>query len=187
MNTTLAIAVAAIVIAVIAIAVAAYLYLKIQRSKHLKSRFGPEYQRTLAETGDRQKAEERLHKLEKRVDSFTIRALAPEERARYANTWQKVQAEFVDTPGAAVDHADELLGAVMSARGYPVNDFEQRAADLSVDHPDVVQNYRAGHDIALRQRRGEADTEALRQAMIHYRALFGDLVDDPGIARARAS
>jgi hypothetical protein len=187
MSTTLAIIIAAIVIVAILVAVGIFLFMRDRQSRRLQNRFGPEYQRAVEETGSRRQAETKLHTLEKRVSSFTIRALAPEERARYVNTWQRVQAEFVDTPGAAVDHADELLGAVMSARGYPVGDFEQRAADLSADHPTVVQNYRAGHDIALRQRRGEADTEALRQAMIHYRALFAELVEDPEIARTKAS
>ncbi|HEY3778696.1 MAG TPA: hypothetical protein VGL35_11625 [Rhizomicrobium sp.] len=185
MNTTLAIIVAAVVVVIVLVVAGVFLYLQNQRSKRLQSRFGPEYQRTLEETGDRHKAEAKLYKLEKRVDSFEVRPLAPEERARYVNSWQRVQAEFVDRPGEAVGHADELLGAVMSARGYPVSDFEQRAADLSVDHPAVVQNYRAAHDIAVK--RGEADTEALRQAMIHYRALFAELVDEPQLAHAKAS
>ena len=185
MSTTLAIIIAVVVVVVALIAAGVYIYMQNQRTKRLQSRFGPEYQRTLEETGDKQKAEAKLYKLEKRVDSFAIRALAPEERARYVSSWQRVQAEFVDRPGEAVGHADELLGSVMSARGYPVSDFEQRAADLSVDHPSVVQNYRAAHEIAVK--RGEADTEALRQAMIHYRALFADLVDEPQLAHAKAS
>lgn len=184
MNTTLAIIIAVAVVILILIAVGIFLFVQNRRSKRLQARFGPEYQRAVAETGDRGKAEAKLYKLEKRVDSFSIRALAPEERARYVNTWRGVQAEFVDKPGEAVNHADELLAAVMSARGYPVSDFEQRAADLSVDHPNVVQNYRAGHEVAVRNHHGEADTEALRKAMIHYRALFAELVDEPEIARA---
>lgn len=185
MNTTVAIIIAAVVVVIVVVAAGVFLFLQNQRSKRLQSRFGPEYQRALEESGGRQKAEAKLDKLEKRVDSFAIRALAPEERARYVSAWQRVQAEFVDTPGEAVGHADELLGAVMSARGYPVSEFEQRAADLSVDHPAVVQNYRAGHAIAVK--RGEADTEAQRQAMIHYRALFAELVDEPQLAHAKAS
>jgi FtsZ-interacting cell division protein ZipA len=183
MSTTLAIIIAVIV--VVAIAVAAFFYWRNRQSKHLQSRFGPEYQRALEETGNRREAEAALHKRETRVEKFDIRALPPEERARYQTSWRRTQADFVDNPRESVSRADELLGAVMSARGYPVSDFEQRSADLSVDYPMVVQNYRAGHDIALRHRRGEANTEDLRQAMIHYRALFDELTAEP--ARAKAS
>lgn len=185
MSTTLIIIIVVAGIAVLAIAVAAYFYWQYNQSKHLQSRFGPEYRRTVEEIGDRRQAEAALHKREARVQKFDIRALTPEERARYTAAWRKTQAEFVDDPKNAVSRADELLGAVMSARGYPVSDFEQRSADLSVDYPSVVQNYRAGHDIALRHRRGEANTEDLRQAMIHYRALFDELTAEP--ARAKAS
>lgn len=184
MNTTLAIIIAVVIVVIVLVAAGVFVYLQNQKSKRLQSRFGPEYQRTLEETGSRQKAEAKLDKLEKRVEAFSIRALAPEERARYVRSWRSVQAEFVDKPREAVAHADELLGAVMSARGYPVSDFEQRAADLSVDHPNVVQNYRAGHAIAAKG--GEADTESLRQAMIHYRELFAELVEEPELA-AKAS
>ncbi|HWE05531.1 MAG TPA: hypothetical protein VG274_02415 [Rhizomicrobium sp.] len=190
MNTTispaLAIVLAAIVIIVL-LATIAFIWWRERRSKQLRSRFGQEYLRTLEEIGSRHEAEARLHRLEKRVESFSIRALPPEEKARYAASWRKVQADFVDSPGEALNRADELLGSVMKARGYPVSDFEQRSADLSVDHAAVVQNYRAAHDIALRHKRGEADTEALRQAMIHYRALFAELVDETDEARAKAS
>ena len=185
MNTSLVIIIVIAVIAVVAIAVAAYFYWQYRQSKHLQSRFGPEYQRTIDEIGNRRQAEATLHKRETRVEKFNIRDLTPEERARYTASWRKIQAEFVDNPSEAVSRADELLGAVMSARGYPVSDFEQRAADLSADYPTVVQNYRAGHDTALRHRRGEANTEDLRQAMIHYRALFDELTAEP--ARAKAS
>lgn len=184
MSTTLIMIVVAI-IAVLAIAVAAYFYWQNRQSKHLQSRFGPEYQRTVEEIGDRRQAETTLRKREMRVEKFNIRDLTAEERARYTATWRRIQADFVDNPREAVSRADELLGSVMGARGYPVSDFEQRAADLSADYPTVVQNYRAGHDIALRHRRGEANTEDLRQAMIHYRALFDELTAEP--ARAKAS
>jgi len=184
-TTTLAIIVVLAIIAVLAIAAAAFFFWQTRRTKHLQSRFGPEYQRAIAETGNRRAAEAQLHERETRVEKFDIRPLAPEERARFVASWRKVQADFVDNPAEAISRADELLGAVMSARGYPVTDFEQRSADLSVDYPTVVQNYRAGHDIALKRRRGEADTEALRQAMIHYRALFDELTAEP--ARAKAS
>ena len=184
MNTTSAILLAVIVLA---LAGAAYLYLRDRRSRQLRSRFGPEYSRAVEETGDRGKAETRLHRREKRVESLAIHPLASEDRARYVAAWRKVQAEFVDNPKDAVTRADELLGEVMVARGYPVSDFDQRSADLSVDHPMVVQNYRAAHDIALRHQRGEAGTEELRQAMIHYRALFDELVAEPKVARTRTA
>lgn len=190
MNTsvspTLAIVLAAIVVIAL-LATIAFFWWRDRRTKQLRSRFGPEYLRTLEEIGNRHEAEVRLTRLEKRVDSFPIRALSPEEKARHVAAWGKVQAEFVDSPGDAVGHADELLGAVMKTRGYPVSDFEQRAADLSVDDPVVVQNYRAAHEIAVKHERGEADTEALRQATIHYRALFAELVEEPEMAQAKAS
>ena len=185
MSTTLVTIIVVAIIAVLAIAVAAYFYWQFRQSKHLQSRFGPEYQRTVEEIGTRRQAEATLHKREARVEKFDIRPLTPEERARYTSQWRGIQANFVDNPREAVSRADELLGAVMTARGYPVSDFEQRAADLSADYPTVVQNYRAGHEIALRHRRGDANTEDLRQAMIHYRALFDDLAAEP--ARAKAS
>jgi len=184
MSTTTAIVLAGIVL--IVLAAAAFLYFRHRRSKQLRSRFGPEYSRALEEAGDRQQAEAWLQRREKRVHSFDIRPLSAEDKARYLASWRKVQADFVDDPTDAVNRADALLGDVMAARGYPVSDFQQRSADLSVDHPVVVQNYRAAHDIALKHRRGEAGTEELRQAMIHYRALFDELVRTTETAHATA-
>ncbi|GGB93636.1 hypothetical protein GCM10011494_10070 [Novosphingobium endophyticum] len=154
-------------------------YMRKRRADSLKARFGGEYERTVKDAGSSHRAETILHEREKRVESFDIRPLSPESRRRYIEEWRKVQTRFVDSPADAVTRADVLLGQVMEDRGYPVADFEQRSADLSVDHGDVVQNYRAGHTIAERHARGEADTEDLRQAMIHYRALFDDLVHEP--------
>jgi hypothetical protein len=165
-------------ILVLAAVVAAVWYLQKRRSDQLRSRFGPEYSRAVEETGDRRKAESRLLDREKRVEALSIRPLPQEERDRFSAQWRKVQAEFVDAPSGAVGHADALLGELMSARGYPVSDFEQVAEDISVDHPVVVENYRAAHDIAVRHERGEASTEDLRKAMIHYRELFEELVGD---------
>lgn len=174
-----------IIAAVLLIGVAIW-YSQKRRSDQLRSRFGPEYDRTVEEVGDPRKAEAHLAEREKRVEKLSIRPLERAERERYAALWRKVQAEFVDDPSGAIGHADALLAEVMSARGYPVRDFEQAAGDLSVDHPLVVQNYRAGHEIALRHERGEADTEGLRQAMIHYRELFDELVqDEPAEEQAR--
>jgi hypothetical protein len=171
------IVVAVIVAAVLLIGVAIW-YSQKRRSEQLRSRFGPEYDRTVEEVGDPRKAEAHLAEREKRVQALSIRPLEHKERERYAALWRRVQAEFVDDPSGAIGHADALLGEVMAARGYPVRDFEQAAGDLSVDHPLVVQHYRAGHEITLRHERGEADTEALRQAMIHYRELFDELVNE---------
>ena len=166
-----------IIAAVLLIGVALW-YSRKRRSEQLQSRFGPEYERTVEEIGDPRKAEADLAEREKRVRKLEIRPLPREERDRYSSAWRRVQADFVDDPSGAIGQADSLLGEVMAARGYPVSDFDQAAGDLSVDHPLVVQHYRAGHEIALRQQRGEADTEKLRQAMIHYRELFDELVQE---------
>ena len=149
-----------------------------RRSDHLRERFGSEYQRQVEEAGSRSKGEADLAEREKRVSKLTIQPLSPADQDRFLDRWTKVQATFVDDPERSVDYADALLAEVMSARGYPVSDFEQRAGDISVDHPNVVQHYRAGHDIALRHSRGEASTDDLRQALIHYRSLFEELVTE---------
>jgi hypothetical protein len=175
-----------VLVVLVVAAVAAVLYTRSRRSRHLRSRFGPEYDRAVDESGGRGKAEANLHKLEKRVQKFDIRPLSTTERDRFVMSWRDVQANFVDNPETAVTRADQLLGEVMAARGYPVGDFDQRAADLSVDHPVVVDNYRTGHDIALRQARGQATTEDLRQAMVHFRGLFDELTSDRQPATAPA-
>lgn len=172
-NTTLAIVV---VIVVALLAVGAYLFMRKQRSEKLRSRFGPEYDHAVQETGDKARAEATLEQRQKRVERLNIRPLSGEDTTRFTDAWTKVQTRFVDDPKGAVTEADQLLGEVMSRRGYPVGDFEQRAEDVSVHHPRVVEHYRAGHRIAVRHARGEASTEDLRQAMIHYRTLFADLV-----------
>jgi hypothetical protein len=161
------------------VAIVALLLSRRGKGGSLQSRFGPEYERTLEELGDKRHAEAELRQRTKRVQGFDIHPLPAEDRDRYVEAWRKVQAQFVDGPKDAVGHADDLLGQVMSARGYPVSDFDQRAADLSVDHPVVVQTYRAAHDTAVRHARGEASTEELRQAMIQYRTLFDELVGQP--------
>lgn len=170
----------AIIIAIIVIIVCALVafYLRRRRTEKLRARFGPEYERSIAESGDRRRAEVQLEKRTERVEKFHLRPLTPEDRARFTREWDRVQAHFVDAPAGAVAEADQLLGDIMATRGYPMGDFEQRAADISVDHPIVTQNYRAAHDIAIRQASGQASTEDLRRAMIHYRALFEDLVNE---------
>jgi FtsZ-interacting cell division protein ZipA len=148
-----------------------------KRSTDLRRRFGPEYEREVRSHG-RREAEAELESRERRVEALDIRPLSREDRESYSGEWRIVQARFVDDPSGAIREADVLVGEVMRARGYPVGDFEQRAADVSVDHPHVVQNYRAAHDIALRQRGGTGNTEELRKAMVHYRALFEDLLGE---------
>ena len=172
-----ALAIVIIVIAVIAIAFAVYMFVENRRTKRLRTRFGPEYDRMVQESG-RRHAESELDRRARRVGKFSIRPLTIEERSRYGDAWRKEQAHFVDDPRSAVENADRLVGEVMRARGYPVGEFETRAADLSVDHPRVVSNYRTAHEIAQRDVRGEANTEDLRRAMVHYRALFEELLEE---------
>lgn len=185
MSTTLWIAIAVIV--GIAVGGAAVWFYNYNLRRRLSRRFGPEYARTVEEAGGAPAAVSQLRERERRVASYSVHPLKPEEVSRYTVAWKNVQSEFVDDPKTAVSHADGLLKDVMHASGYPVSDFEQRSADLSVDHPVVVQNYRAGHDIVLRHERGEASTEDLRQAMMHYRALFNELVNDNEVAPAKAA
>ena len=169
-----------IAVIVIAVLVAAGIAVTVMRSRQrerLQKDFGPEYEHQLrAAHGDHSKAESALLKRQKRVEKFDIRPLAPEQRARFADEWQEVQARFVDDPQRSIALADALVAEVMKARGYPVEDFEQRAGDLSVEHPHLVQNYRSAHEIAVRHSRGDADTEDLRHAFIGYRALFEELL-----------
>ncbi len=168
-----------IILAVVAIVlIAGWLIYNKRRSDHLRSRFGAEYERQVEEAGSRSKAEADLAEREKRVGKLTIKPLSPADQDRFLDRWTKVQATFVDDPARSIDYADALLGEVMTARGYPVSEFEQRAGDISVDHPNVVQHYRAGHDIAVRHSRGEAGTDELRQALLHYRSLFEELVTE---------
>ena len=177
--------IAIVVIAVVIVAAVLFLAMRKQRRASLRSNFGPEYERTVEEVGDRRRAEHELNERRKRVSKFELRPLSVSERDHFISVWHLTQAEFVDQPKQALARADDLLTEVMRARGYPTEDFEQRSADLSVDHPAVVQNYRAGRDIAIRERRGEASTEDLRQAMIHFRALFDELVGDPAVDTRR--
>ncbi len=166
-----------IVIVVVAIAVAAFVFFQKERTKRLKTQFGPEYDRLVDSRGNQRKAEEELVDRQKRVEKLHIRELNRAEVERFSESWRSVQARFVDTPREAVAEADRLVREVMTTRGYSMGDFEQRAADISVDHPRVVENYRAAHDIAARDAAAKANTEDLRQAMVHYRALFDDLLN----------
>jgi hypothetical protein len=165
-----------VVVIVVLLAVVGWLLYERRRSTELRSTFGPEYERTVKDAGDRRTAESELRSREERVRALEIRPLPAADRDRYATEWREVQALFVDEPAAAIDDADELIGRVMQDRGYPVSDFDQRVADVSVDHPNVVEHYRAAHAIAERRDAVGTDTEDLRQAMVHYRALFEDLL-----------
>src|ERR1017187_4141392 len=183
MNTTTAIIMASVLLAaVLGIAVAIF-FSKLKTEK-LPARFGPEDDRAVDESGGRRQAETGLKQREKHVASSTIRPLAPHDRDAYVASWRKVQAQFVDDPKASVIQADQLLADVMSTHGYALGDFEQRSADVSVDHPMVVENYRAAHEIATRPADGETGTEDLRRAMILYRTLFDELVGEPEMAHA---
>lgn len=182
--TTNAIIAIVSVVVVIVIALIVWAVFHRRRTKSLRAQFGPEYDRTVAVVGDRSKAESRLSERSERVHKLAIRPLTSGERDRFADEWARVQAHFVDAPAGAVSEADQLLGDVMATCDYPVGDFEQRAADISVDHPVVTQNYRAAHSIALRHVSGQASTEELRRAMIHYRALFDELVGMPRLAES---
>lgn len=167
-----------IVIAVIAVIAIVLVALRKRRSKQLRERFGPEYDRVVRQEGDPRKAEGVLEFREKRREKFRLRPLASADRSSFAVRWNEVQSRFVDDPRGSVTVADSLVTEVMQARGYPIGEFEQRAADLSVDYPVIVENYRAGHAIALRHNAGQASTEDLRQAMVHYRVLFQELLDE---------
>ena len=173
MDTTLLI----VIVAVVAVlALGAWLYSSKLRSDRLRSRFGPDYEHELQEKGSRRQAEAELAEREKRVEKLHIHPLEPAARDGFVERWTEVQARFVEDPPRALAFADDLIAEVMRARGYPVRDFEQRAGDISVDHPKVVEHYRTGHEIAVRHAKGDASTEDLRQAMIHYGALFDELV-----------
>jgi hypothetical protein len=167
-----------VVVAVLAVVALALWQVSMRRrTGRLRSRFGPEYNRTLDASESRRRAESELTDRERRRRELEIRPLPPEARDRYLDDWFAVQAQFVDDPAAAVANADALIQAAMSDRGYPVEDFDRRTADVSVDHPRVVENYREGHRLALASANGEGSTEDLRRAMRHYRKLFDELVE----------
>lgn len=176
MSPTLSIV--AIILVVLVCAVVWLIYTRRRRSAALRDQFGPEYDRVLHEHGESRRAEQELQARTERVEQLHIRPLSPDERRHYGDDWTGTQAQFVDDPEAAIQRADHLVMKVMEARGYPMADFEQRAADISVDHPREVQHYRAAHRIASRVAGGSVSTEELRQAMVHYRALFEDLIAD---------
>jgi hypothetical protein len=165
-----------LVLIIVAMGVVIWAVLQKKRTDQLRSRFGPEYDKAIGDHRDRRRAETELEQRAKRVAKFNIKPLLPEDRTRYAEEWRHEQSHFVDDPRDAVHQADTLVQEVMQHRGYPVGDFEQNAADLSVDHPRVVENYRVAHEIAARDGEGRASTEDLRKAMVCYRDLFEDLL-----------
>lgn len=179
MSTEAVIAVAIIAVLVIVL-VTAVLTVLLTRRRRLRHRFGPEYDRTVRSRGNRRHAERELAERERRVASYRIRPLEPEQRQRYSAEWLAVQEQFVDDPGGAVSAAQRLVTAVMSERGYPTQGYEQGVSDLSVRHGRVVDHYRSAHQFSGRAARGEASTEELRQAMVHYRELLTDLLDEQG-------
>jgi hypothetical protein len=166
-----------IALGVIAVAGIVYWAIVSRRRSRLRERFGPEYDRMIEQREDRRGVESELAMREKRRSKLDIRPLRPEARDEYGRRWSDTQARFVDQPGPAVGEADNLVQEVMRERGYPVDDFSQREADLSVDHPTVLENYRAAHGISMAQAQGQASTEDLRQAMVHYRTLFVELLE----------
>lgn len=165
-----------VLVVILAIVVAVVVAQRKKNTERLRNRFGSEYDRTVLERGSERNAQAALAAREERVNSLHIRDLAPAERERFINDWQIVQSRFVDHPRGSVIEADELVASLMNTRGYPVSDFEQRAADISVNHPRVVENYRSAHAIAQRLAGNEASTEDLRTAMLQYRALFDELL-----------
>jgi len=175
------------IVALVAIGVAVWLYTTRRRSTHLKEQFGPEYDRAVQDYGGQKEAEQRLEARKQQVERFNIRPLSTDEYSRFNDAWKSAQARFVDDPPGAIRDADTLIADVMRTRGYPVGDFESRAADLSVSYPNVVSNYRSARTIAMLNEQGQASTEDLRKAMVHYRALFQELLEtkQPSLEEAK--
>ena len=175
-----------IVLVVVLLAIVGALVYQRRRSAQLQKGFGPEYDRAVEEHGDQRAAESELRERRQRRSRFEIRPLGAAQRDRYAERWRATQAQFVDQPASALGDADTLVAEVMRERGYPVEDFEQRAADVSVDHPAVAEDYRAAHAIYQAHEQGLAGTDDLRQAFVHYRSLFAQLLDTEGDDREEA-
>ena len=178
-TATTVIVVVLVVLALIAVGILVAAMVRQRRSRRLRSRFGPEYDRTVDQTGSRAEAEKQLEERVHERDELPVRDLEPGERERYAHAWTTVQSRFVDDPVGAVREADELCARLMNARGYPTEDFERQAALVSVDHGDVVPSYRLAHELTLTAERAPAATDDLRESMVHYRALFERLLGKP--------
>jgi hypothetical protein len=174
-------------VVILVIAVLAWLYVRKRRSTtaELRKKFGPEYELAVREHGSIRKAEAKLEDRQERVEKLNIRDLDPMERERFSKQWESIQSRFIDSPKGAVAEAEDLVSSLMKTRGYPVSDFDQRTADISVDHSRVVENYRSAHEIALRVGKDQATTEELRTAMIHYRSLFEELAQVPTIVERK--
>jgi hypothetical protein len=169
---------AVIILIVVILVVLAAIFFGVQaaRRRRLQSTFGPEYDRAVADTGSRADAEKELRDRERRHASLELKPLSPESRARYSAAWEELQIRFVDDPTGATNEADQLVTQLITERGYPTSDYEDRLADLSVEHANTLNHYRDAHEINRRSQAGEASTEDLRQALVHYRALFADLL-----------
>lgn len=176
MNTEILIPVLIAAVVVIALSITSLFAVQKWRSQKLREKFGPEYDYTMGVVGDRRAAEETLMEREKRIKKVEIRTLNEDEKVRYRGEWNEIQANFVDNPSRAVEEANRLIMEVMSLRGFPVADFDQRAADLSVIYPEFVSNYRNAHEIAMKNQRNGTSTEELRQAMVYYHSLFEELL-----------
>lgn len=179
-------AVIVLAVVIVALIVAAWVIRQRRQSQQLHERFGPEYDRAVSQYHSQGRAEAALMERQQRVEAMTLRPLTPDDQTRFAQAWRETQARFVDEPAAATAEADRLIADLMGVRGYPVRDFEQQADDISVHYPNVVENYRAAHAISLSSARGEASTEELRTAMIHYRALFDELLETKATDEAPA-
>lgn len=175
MDNTLIIIIVVVVVVITGV-IFGLVFSRQRRSERLHEHFGPEYDRTVQTTGDVKKAQTELNERQKHVEALDIRPLSVSERERYLADWTAVQSKFVDEPGQAIVDADRLIIEVMQIRGYPVSDFEQRSADISVKYPALVSNYRGAREIANKNKQQQADTEELRQAMIYYRSLFEELL-----------
>ena len=185
MNTTTYIIVGVVLVLLIIGAIAAVVSSRRHRSKGFQNKYGPEYDRTVQSAGNEKKAQAELDERQKHVETMNIRPLSISERERYQSEWKAIQAKFVDQPGQATVEADHLIMEVMKVRAYPVSDFEQRAADISVNYPALVSNYRLAREIAIKNEQHSANTEELRQAFIYYRSLFDELLKEELITPER--
>ena len=176
-----------LVIVLLVVIAAVLLAVRAARRKKLQKTFGPEYDRVVADTGSRADAEKELREREKRHAELELRELSPESKARYSSAWEETQIQFVDNPGQAVATADDLVTDLIAERGYPTGDYDDQLANLSVDHARTLGHYRDAHEISRRSRNGEASTEDLRQALVHYRALFADLLGENPVQTGSAT
>jgi hypothetical protein len=176
MNTNTYIIIIVVLVLVVLGLILGSVFSKRQRSKRYQKKFGPDYDATATSMGSQTKAQKEMDDRKKHVDSLDIRSLSLSEREKYLSEWKAVQAKFIDQPGPATVEADHLIMEVMQLRNYPVSDFDQRAADISINYPEFVSNYRLARAIAIKNEQHKADTEELRQALVHYRALFNELL-----------